>query len=163
MALSYALSLAKPDALRRGLVCEIITRFENKGLTLVDLAVRYATESLLRAQYDDKQAEIDFTALLEYMLSGPLVAMLWQSEDANEKLRQVIASKDPLESPPGSLRGDYAGDKVQTLVHGSRSPEEAYREAQLWFPSRFGAPEPEPGEPAMSGPAPITRSLPALT
>jgi nucleoside-diphosphate kinase len=139
MATEYALSLAKPDAFRRGLVGAIITRLENKGLSLVDLTVKYATAAMIEKMYADKNDEPYFPALLEYMLSGPVVAMLWQGEDANKALRLVVGSKDPLQSPPGSLRGDYAGDIVKTLVHGSRNPAEAYSEALIWFPERFGA------------------------
>jgi nucleoside-diphosphate kinase len=160
MAIDYALALAKPDAVRRGLVGVIISRLEDKVLSLVDLTVKYPTRAMIEAMYADKKDEPDFPSLLEYMLSGPVVAMLWQGEEANKALRLVVGSKDPLESPPGSLRGDYAGDPIKTLVHGSRNPDEAYSEALLWFPERFGA---EPVQDGKSYPElPASRTEPLL-
>jgi nucleoside-diphosphate kinase len=145
MPLAYSFSLAKPDAVRRKLVGRIITRFEERGLDLVDIKYHWPDEKLIRQMYLDKATEEFFPELLAFMTSGPSVAMVWQGEDAIEKARQVIGNKLPLDSDAGTIRGSMAEDRIRSLVHGSRSPEEAWAEMLLWFPERWSG-EPVPAE-----------------
>jgi len=153
MALSYTFTLAKPDAVRRKLVGRIISRFEERGLDLVDVKWHWPSEALIREMYLDKATESFFPELLAFMTSGPSVAMVWQGEEAVEKGRQVIGSKLPLDSDAGSLRGAFAEDRIQSLVHGSRSEAEAYAEMVLWFPERWaGEAAPAEDRPAADAP-----------
>jgi len=154
MPLEYTFTIAKPDAVRLGLVGKIISRFEARGLSLVDLRWLLPSEKLIRDTYLDKSTYGYFDDLLAYMLSGPVVAMVWQADEAVAKARQVIGEKNPLDSEAGTIRGSMAAaDRIQTLVHGSRSPEEAYNEMLLWFPDRWsGTPTPARERPAAQAP-----------
>jgi nucleoside-diphosphate kinase len=164
MALSYALTLCKPDAVRLGLVGEIIRRFEARGLTLLDMKMKVPEPDLIRKMYFDKQTYGFFDELLKFMTSGPVVACAWQGEEASARCRQVIGEKDPLDSQAGTIRGELASeDKVRCLVHGSRTPEEAYQELMLWFPERWeGTPTPAIDRPTEDTPyAPGEMAAPA--
>lgn len=154
MALDITLTLAKPDAVRQHVVGKIISRFEERGLVLIDIAWRYATESMIRLMYEDKATRPFFPELLDFMLSGPCIAMAWQGENAIARGRQVIGEKNPLDSDAGSIRGALnAEDRIRTLVHGSRSPEEAEMELRIWFPDRWTGPvTPAADRPANTAP-----------
>ena len=128
------LILVKPDAFARGLTGEIIARFERKGLRIVAMEHMQMDEALAQQQYAEHEAKPFFGELVEFITSGPLVAMVLEGKDAVKAARQVIGATNPLESAPGSIRGDF-GLEVQTnLVHGSDSPESAEREAKIFFP-----------------------------
>lgn len=132
------LVLLKPDAVRRGLVGEIIRRIEAKGYTLVALDLRVATPELLAAHYAEHEGKPFYEPLVEFMLSGPVVAMVLEGERCIEGFRSVAGATDPTVAAPGTVRGDLGRDwglKVQqNLVHGSDSPESAEREIGIWFP-----------------------------
>jgi nucleoside-diphosphate kinase len=128
------LILVKPDAFARGLTGEIVARFERKGLRLV--AMRLMTMSQVEAErhYAEHEAKPFFGELVQFITSGPLVAMALEGVAAVAGARQVIGATNPLEAAPGSIRGDLALETGQNLVHGSDSPESADRELALFFP-----------------------------
>jgi nucleoside-diphosphate kinase len=128
------LILVKPDAFARGLTGEIIARFERKGLTIVALRHMTLTRELAERHYAEHAQRPFFGELVEFITSGPLVAMVLEGQRAVSAARQVIGATDPLEAAPGSIRGDFAVEVGRNLVHGSDSPESAAREAALFFP-----------------------------
>jgi nucleoside-diphosphate kinase len=128
------LILVKPDAFARGLTGEIIARFERKGLRLVALEQRQLDGAIAREHYAEHAQRPFFGELVEFITSGPLVAMVLEGQDAVRAARQVIGATNPLEAATGSIRGDYAVEVGQNMVHGSDSPESAAREAKLFFP-----------------------------
>jgi nucleoside-diphosphate kinase len=128
------LILVKPDAFARGLTGEIIARFENKGLKIVALKHMTVTEDLAKQHYAEHDGKPFFGELVEFITSGPLVAMVLEGEEAIRAARQVIGATNPLEAVTGSIRGDYAIAVGQNMVHGSDSPESGRREAALFFP-----------------------------
>jgi len=128
------LILVKPDAFSRGLTGEIIARFERKGLRIVALQYRQLDRSLAEQHYAEHDGKPFFGELVAFITSGPLVAMVLEGRDAVRAARQVIGATNPLEAAPGSIRGDFALEIGQNLVHGADSWESAQREAQLFFP-----------------------------
>ena len=128
------LILVKPDAFARGLTGEIIARFENKGLTIVALKHMTLDEDTAQQHYAEHEGKPFFGELVEFITSGPLVAMVLEGEEAVRAARQVIGATNPLEATTGSIRGDYAVAVWQNMVHGSDSPESGQREAGLFFP-----------------------------
>ncbi|UGS37549.1 nucleoside-diphosphate kinase [Capillimicrobium parvum] len=129
------LILVKPDAFKRGLTGEIIARFERKGLRLVALEQRTLDEAIARQHYAEHEGKPFFGELVEFITSGPLVALVLEGQDAVKAARQVIGATNPLEAATGSIRGDFAIEVGQNMVHGSDSPESAEREAKLFFPN----------------------------
>jgi len=134
MAFEQTLILVKPDAFARGLTGEIIARFENKGLRIVELKHIRLDEETARQHYAEHEGKPFFGELVEFITSGPLVAMVLDGESAIRAARQVIGATNPLEATTGSIRGDYAIEVGQNLVHGSDSPESGERESRLFFP-----------------------------
>jgi nucleoside-diphosphate kinase len=128
------LILVKPDAFARNLTGEIIARFERKGLRLVALDLMTMTVDIAGQHYAEHEAKPFFGELVEFITSGPLVAMVLEGEKAVEAARQVIGATNPLQAAPGSIRGDFAIEVGQNMVHGSDSPESAAREVGLFFP-----------------------------
>ncbi|MDX6641289.1 MAG: nucleoside-diphosphate kinase [Solirubrobacteraceae bacterium] len=128
------LILVKPDAFARGLTGEIIARFERKGLTLVALRQMQVGEDLARQHYAEHDGKPFFGELVEFITSGPLVAMVLEGNEAVKAARQVIGATNPLEATTGSIRGDFATEVGRNMVHGSDSAESAAREAGLFFP-----------------------------
>ncbi len=128
------LILVKPDAFARNLTGEIIARFERKGLVLLALRLLTMTRDLAEGHYAEHAGKPFFDELVEFITSGPLVAIVFVGEQAVEAARQVIGATNPLEASPGSIRGDYAVSVGQNLVHGSDSAESARREVALFFP-----------------------------
>src|SRR3954463_1545435 len=128
------LILVKPDAFARGLTGEIIARFENKGLRIVALRHMTVDEDLAKEHYAEHDGKPFFGELVEFITSGPLVAMVLEGEEAVTAARQVIGATNPLEATTGSIRGDFAVKVGQNMVHGSDSDESATREAGLFFP-----------------------------
>jgi nucleoside-diphosphate kinase len=133
--LSRTLILVKPDAFARGLTGEIIARFERKGLRIVALDHRTLDEATAKEHYAEHEGKAFFGELVEFITSGPLVAMVLEGYEAVKAARQVIGSTNPLEAAPGSIRGDFALEVGQNMVHGSDSDESAAREAALFFPA----------------------------
>jgi nucleoside-diphosphate kinase len=128
------LILVKPDAFARSLSGEIIARFERKGLRLAALRQMTMSRELAERHYAEHSERPFFGELVDFITSGPLVAMVLEGEQAVSAARQVIGATNPLEAAPGSIRGDFATQTGQNMVHGSDSPESAAREAALFFP-----------------------------
>jgi nucleoside-diphosphate kinase len=128
------LILVKPDAFERGLTGEIIARFERKGLKIVALQHMTMSDALARRHYAEHEGKPFFGELVEFITSGPLVAMVLEGDEAVTAARQVIGATNPLEASPGSIRGDFAVAVGRNMVHGADSPESAEREAALFFP-----------------------------
>jgi nucleoside-diphosphate kinase len=129
------LILVKPDAFARGLTGEIIARFERKGLRLAALSQMQMERQLAERHYAEHEGKPFYGELVDFITSGPLVAMVLEGERAVEAARQVIGATDPLQASPGSIRGDFAIEVGQNMVHGSDSPESAAREVGLFFPA----------------------------
>ena len=124
----------KPDAFARGLTGEIIARFERKGLRIAALKHMQMDKELASKHYAEHEGKPFFGELVEFITSGPLVAMVLEGEEAVVAARQVIGATNPLEATTGSIRGDFAVAVGQNMVHGSDSNESAAREAALFFP-----------------------------
>jgi nucleoside-diphosphate kinase len=127
------LILVKPDAFARNLTGEIIARFERKGLRLVALQLMTMTRELAAQHYAEHEGKGFYDELVDFITSGPLVAMVLEGESAIRAARQVIGATNPLEATTGSIRGDYAVSVGQNMVHGSDAPESAEREVALFF------------------------------
>ena len=128
------LILVKPDAFARRLTGEVIARFEPKVLLIARLKDMTMDTQLAEQHYAEHQGKPFFEELVSFITSGPLVAMVLEGEQAVVAARQVIGATNPLEAAPGSIRGDFAVEVGQNMVHGSDSPESAEREAKLFFP-----------------------------
>jgi nucleoside-diphosphate kinase len=128
------LILIKPDAFARNLSGEIIARFERKGLRLVALTLMTMSRELAAKHYAEHEGKGFYDELVTFITSGSLVAMVLEGEQAVVAARQVIGATDPLQATTGSIRGDFAIEVGQNMVHGSDSPESAAREVALFFP-----------------------------
>jgi nucleoside-diphosphate kinase len=128
------LILVKPDAFARNLTGEIIARFERKGLRLAALNQLTMGREMAERHYAEHVGKAFFEELVEFITSGPLVAMVLEGDQAVAAARQVIGATNPIEASPGSIRGDFAIAVGQNMVHGSDSPESAAREVALFFP-----------------------------
>ena len=128
------LILVKPDAFARGLTGEILARFERKGLRIVALKHLQVTEDLAKRHYAEHEGKPFFGELVTFITSAPLVALVLEGHEAVVAARQVIGATNPLEAAPGSIRGDFALEVGQNMVHGSDSSESAEREIGLFFP-----------------------------
>ena len=128
------LILVKPDAFARNLSGEIIARFERKGLRRIALKLMSMDRGLAERHYAEHEGKPFFEELVSFITSGPLVAMVLEGDQAVLAARQVIGAPNPLEASPGSIRGDFAIEVGQNMVHGSDAPESAAREVGLFFP-----------------------------
>lgn len=129
------LVLVKPDGVRRGLVGEIVGRLEHKGLTILAMELRTLDRATASEHYAEHDGKRFFGELVDFITGGPLVALVVEGHRAVEAVRTLMGVTDPVESTPGSIRGDFALEIGQNLVHGSDSPEAAAREVALFFPS----------------------------
>jgi nucleoside-diphosphate kinase len=133
-----SLILVKPDGVRRSLVGEVIRRIEQKGYHVVALKMMNADRALLEKHYAEHQGKPFFEPLLEFMLSGPIVALVAEGNRVIEGFRKLAGTTDPTTAEPGTIRGELARDQgtkvVQNIVHGSDSPESAAREISIFFP-----------------------------
>ena len=138
MAVERTLVLIKPDGVRRGLTGEVVRRIEAKGYGLVRLELRSATPELLAEHYAEHHGKPFYEPLVEFMLSGPVVALVAEGQRCIEGFRALAGATDPTVALPGTIRGDLGRDwglaVQQNLVHGSDSPESAAREIGIWFP-----------------------------
>ena len=128
------LVLVKPDGVSRGLVGEVISRIERKGLTLAALDLRKVERSVAEQHYAEHASKPFFESLLEFITSGPVVAIVVEGDSAIAAFRQLAGATNPVQSANGSIRGDFAIEVQYNIVHGSDSPESAKREIDLWFP-----------------------------
>ena len=129
-----SLVLIKPDAVRRGLVGEILARFERKGLVIEALVLRGMDAALADQHYSDHVEKPFYPPLKEFMTSGPLVAMVLAGDEVIEVVRAMIGATDGRKAAAGTIRGDFSLSNRENLVHASDSPESAKRELALWFP-----------------------------
>ena len=134
MAVEQTLILAKPDAVARSLSGEIIARFERRGLVLRAARLLTASRGLGEEHYAEHQEKPFFGELVEFITSGPTLAIVLEGEGAIATCRTTIGATNPADAVPGSLRGDYALAMPNNLVHGSDSAESSAREIALWFP-----------------------------
>jgi nucleoside-diphosphate kinase len=125
--------MIKPDGVQRGLIGEIIKRFEQRGYKLNALKLYQASEELLKQHYKDLVEKPFFPDLLGYMLSGPVTCMVWEGENAVKMGRQMLGETNPQASLPGTIRGDFSIVVGRNICHGSDSPENAEKEIALWF------------------------------
>ena len=131
------LVLIKPDAVKRHLVGEVVSRIERKGLVVAALELRNVGDELARKHYAEHDGKPFFDSLLEFITSGPVVAAIVEGPRAISAFRQIAGGTDPVEkAAPGTIRGDLALVTQDNLVHGSDSPESAAREIELWFPGQ---------------------------
>ncbi|MCX6400494.1 MAG: nucleoside-diphosphate kinase [Propionibacteriales bacterium] len=129
------LVLLKPDAVRRGLVGNVLARFEAKGLTIVALEHRHIDAAQADAHYVEHVERDFYPPLRDFVTSGPLVALVLEGDEAIDVVRAINGSTDGHKAAPGTIRGDLSLSNRENLVHGSDSPESAAREIALWFPS----------------------------
>nr|XP_034960233.1 nucleoside diphosphate kinase A isoform X4 [Zootoca vivipara]XP_034960234.1 nucleoside diphosphate kinase A isoform X4 [Zootoca vivipara] len=123
----------KPDGVQRGLVGEIIKRFERKGFKLVAMKFMHASEDLLSEHYSDLKDRPFFAGLVKYMHSGPVVAMVWEGLNVVKTGRVMLGETNPADSKPGTIRGDFCVQVGRNIIHGSDSVENAETEINLWF------------------------------
>jgi nucleoside-diphosphate kinase len=131
--MEQTLILVKPDGVQRGLIGQIISRFESRGMKLVGLKFIQMTNELAAQHYAIHQGKNFYDSLIEYIVSGPVVAMVWAGEDAIAAARATMGSTRPVDSPPGTIRGDFGMEVGRNLVHGSDEPENAKNEVALFF------------------------------
>lgn len=138
MSTEKTLILVKPDGVRRGLVGEVISRIETKGYAIDALRMLQADAALLEKHYAEHVGKPFYEPLVEFMMSGPIVAIVASGNRVIEGFRSLAGATDPTVAAPGTIRGDLARDQgskvMQNLVHGSDSPESAAREIQIFFP-----------------------------
>ncbi|KAL7496688.1 hypothetical protein ACHAWT_004774 [Skeletonema menzelii] len=124
----------KPDGVQRGLVGDIIARFEKRGYKLVGLKMVWPTEEMAANHYKDLAKKPFYPGLCKFFSSGPIICMCWEGKDIIAQGRQMLGETQPLASKPGSIRGDYSIDLGRNICHGSDSPESAAHELKMWFP-----------------------------
>ena len=129
------LVLVKPDGVRRGLAGEVISRLERKGLALVAMELRNIDRETAEAHYAEHAERPFFGELVQFITGGALVALVVEGPNAVAATRRLMGVTNPVEATPGSIRGDYALEIGQNLVHGSDSPESAAREIGIFFPN----------------------------
>jgi len=127
------LLIVKPDGVQRGLVGEIIKRFEQKGFKLVAMKMVQASDELLSKHYADLSERPFYPGLVKYMASGPIIPMVWEGTGIVKTGRVMLGATDPAQSAPGTIRGDYCVIPGRNLIHGSDSVESAEKEVSLWF------------------------------
>lgn len=123
----------KPDGVQRKLIGEIIQRFETKGFTLVGLKLMNVSRELAETHYGVHKERPFFKGLVEFITSGPVVAMVWEGDGVIASARKIIGATNPLNAEPGTIRGDFGVNVGRNLIHGSDAPETAQQEIALWF------------------------------
>ncbi len=128
-----SLVLIKHDAVQRGLIGEVISRFERKGLQLVGLKMLHMTEELASRHYEEHQGKNFYEGLVEFITSGPIIAMAWKGNNAIAMIRKLLGATNPQDAAPGTIRGDYVLFISNNAVHASDSGDSAKRELNLFF------------------------------
>ena len=123
----------KPDGVQRKLIGEIIRRFETKGFTLVGLKLMNVSRELAETHYGVHRERPFFAGLVDFITSGPVVAMVWEGDGVIASARKIIGATNPLNAEPGTLRGDFGVNVGRNIIHGSDAPETAQQEISLWF------------------------------
>jgi nucleoside-diphosphate kinase len=125
--------MIKPDGVQRGLIGEVIARFERKGFTLVGMKLMAVSRELAEKHYDVHKDKPFFGGLVDFITSSPVVAMVWEGENVVASGRTLIGATNPISSAPGTIRGDFGITIGRNLIHGSDAVETAQREIALWF------------------------------
>jgi len=125
--------MIKPDAVQRELVGEIVSRFECKGLRPVAMKLMRIPKEVAEKHYGEHKGKKFYDSLISYITSGPVLAMVWEGEDAVSVCRNIMGKTNPKESAPGTIRGDYGMQTGRNIIHGSDSPESAEREISIFF------------------------------
>ncbi|MBQ9011395.1 MAG: nucleoside-diphosphate kinase [Bacilli bacterium] len=125
--------MTKPDAYDRGLIGQIITRIENKGFKIVDMKMMNLDEDILKEHYAHLADKPFFPEIVEYMMSAPVIGMVVEGSGVVDSMRKIMGPTDGLEANPGTIRGDFANNKSQNLIHGSDSIENAEIEIKRFF------------------------------
>mmetsp|Transcript_11066 Transcript_11066/g.24907 ORF Transcript_11066/g.24907 Transcript_11066/m.24907 type:complete len:158 (-) Transcript_11066:1126-1599(-) len=141
MASERSYIMIKPDGVQRNLVGEIIKRFEAKGYKLVGLKMLMVDRGLAEKHYADLSSKPFFSALVDYIISGPVVSMVWEGREVVKMGRTIIGATKPSESAPGTIRGDFCIEVGRNVIHGSDSDENGEREIGIWFSSGEGTAE----------------------
>lgn len=131
MALTFV--MVKPDGVRRGLVGEVVRRFEQKGLRLKAMKLIQVTPELAAQHYAEHREKPFYGELISFITSGPAVPMVFEGREAVSVARTLMGATDPAKAAPGTIRGDFAIEITENIVHGSDSPESAEREIHLYF------------------------------
>jgi nucleoside-diphosphate kinase len=131
--LERTLILIKPDGVQRGLIGEVISRFEKRGLRLTGLKFMQMSRELAAQHYAEHKGKPFYDGLLRHITSGPIVAMVWEGSEAIKAARETMGKTKPFEAAPGTIRGDLALETGRNIVHGSDGPESAVREVNLFF------------------------------
>ena len=129
------LVLIKPDAVRRRLIGEIISRIEKKGYTILQMEMLTMDEEMAERHYEEHIGKDFFPALKQFITSGPMVAMVVEGESAISEMRKIAGKTNPLEAAPGTIRGDLGNFTRENLVHAADSPQNARRELDIFFPN----------------------------
>jgi nucleoside-diphosphate kinase len=127
--------MVKPDGVQRNLIGEVIRRLETKGFTLVGLKLMKVSRELAEKHYDVHKERPFFGSLVDFIISAPVVAMVWEGDGVVASARKIIGATNPLTAEPGTIRGDFGVSIGRNLIHGSDAPETAQREISLWFTS----------------------------
>ena len=130
-----SLVLVKPDGVQRGLIGEVIARFERRGLRLAGAKFMQVSTELAQAHYAEHVGKPFYDGLISYITSAPVMAMVWEGPNAVAAIRQTVGSTKPVESAPGTIRHDFALEVGRNLIHASDKPETGVREVSLWFKS----------------------------
>ena len=133
MAIEHTFVMVKPDGVARGLVGEVVSRFERKGLTLEKMRMLTISEEMAGRHYAEHTEKPFFGELVDFITSGPVVAMEWSGEDAVVVARTLMGTTNPVEASPGTIRGDFGLVITNNIVHGSDSPASAERELGIFF------------------------------
>ena len=128
------LILLKPDAVARRLVGKITSRFEDKGLILLDMKMVNPDVTTLTKHYSDLSTKSYFPDILTSMTAGPIIAQIWCGKNSIKTIRKMVGTTEPKDALPGTIRGDYCMDIGKNIVHASDSPESANKEILIWFP-----------------------------
>lgn len=128
----------KPDGVQRGVIGNVISRLERRGLKLVAIRMMQVEDDLARRHYGEHVDRPFFPGLVSFITSGPIVAMIWEANNAVALARQTMGATNPAEAAPGTIRGDFGIDIGRNIVHGSDSPESAEREIRLFFDAGSG-------------------------
>lgn len=126
-------SMLKPDAVQRGLCGEILARIERKGFQLAGMKFMLIDEKLAGEHYREHEGKAFYDELVQFICSGPVLAMVWEGEGVIDAMRQLMGKTNPLEAAPGTIRGDYGRTVSHNIIHGSDSEESAKREIALFF------------------------------
>lgn len=123
--------MVKPDGVQRGLIGEIVSRFEGRGLKLVGAKFMQIDEELAHDHYGEHEGKPFFDGLVDFITSGPVMAMVWEGQDATRQVRTMMGETDPAESAPGTIRGDFGLDLGRNVIHGSDHEDEGANEREI--------------------------------